>query len=1163
MNVDPNKDNQSLPSNSGSDKRQTVYKKGKKITPQKIDSFYDQSVHHGSIAEKRFLDRSISSSSDEAYYSDLYQETDHDSSYDSAPMYSDESFVSEDEAYIHHYCKKSECIISDPSVHNKKLESTHLYWNKAFARELKDIATIESREITLDDYYSLNQEKIDSNNQKSSEERINKLLLQTSVDDLPIYDKDDIQDFLDDINQNKLPSKSRGQKQPELPDIVYFSKNKENKLLQYCNYHGITSITDDVYLQFEQQVKLDLMGDRQTAVQRFKKEKFQEKLKQLSNKLVSSGRRFLSKHKQEKLFQYCIFHGIRKITDKDFLKFDRQYTPDFMKDRQTAVRSISEEKFQAKLDQINQKLAKSIRSTHAAKAYQQSSGQQMLENGLLAGAIGGGIISGASVATASVLQPDHDPEKFDHITPKDVPISDIKIFAAHNVEAMVGKGSLPFLATNQSMNLEDMLDKTPIRGFDLDLHYHNGEVVINHGGVFDSTVSDDSIPKLDEVLDTMNDWLDEPENQDEVLFLNFENRGKLPPDALEDAFGDDAILGFKEYNEMVSDLGRAPTIEEIRAEGFKVVDFDHNRFFEAGSGETGFSNMVIDSVWEDRTILENGKDADLEVGEFSTEDIAPHITTEQIDQMMETPGGQWISLDQVSANDPRFFKPEDRDELALHPDLKLMGLFYNSDEDFQSALLGFGTATAGATAALALAGSAYQGFLNEKKIRHQDKLMPAHLKAMELSEILQKRKKSKKHKDRPLDEKITLEEVKSLYKKKQIKTITKDTLMSGASATVSLSGSALALGMIFPPLMPAFGGVSAGIAGTGTVATIAATAGNRKRLGQAVDEAFEDPGISKALQKRVDAMNKEIEQCQKSGDDVDELLSRMVSDREQGQRLLTASTVFLGSSLVARASGMSKYGMPALGTAAMGVGASITGVLVALSATMNYRNRHSKLKNLSQTTTEVLRPDYGRKQKRKLGLFGDTAFQRFLKKNRTEVMRDLGLKQGCTNKEISFAFALPANEIKLEYYLRRFAQKEWLKDLSAFANKQIPRQNFDEVRKDPKALKNLLKRYAVKRVGDFAHNDTFSEGRSGTLKLTLIGAFCGIFFLPMLGVAAGVLGVGLGVSKTVAVHERDVFSKKLMDLMENDPGEDQEKIAAHNSINALIDSWTDMLADTS
>lgn len=1101
MKIEPGKGIQHLPADANPEKTDlAVYKNGKKLAPHKVDEPYQRANAAGPSSGRKLSESSISLLSDEGYETDT-------------------SSISPDNEFSDTASITSEMTSKSPVDNAASLEEVYVH-----------------------------------NYCKNAENFINESFFdEKSPVNEPLFWTDSM------VQELKAIAIREGR--PVTLEDYYPLNQAKNRSLEQGSHESNERCVEKL---FSQTALLELPI--------YHPEDIKDRLVEISDhcfdpkplqqeKLTLPKRILFSQSKEKKFFQYCLDQGKTSVSLHDYLEFDRQYKPDAMIDRQTTVRPIRKETLEKKLE----KLSKNLQSTSAAKAFKKPAGNQKLEKGLLAGAVAGGVASGATVAAASAQQPPHDPGMFDHISPKDVPIDEIKIFAAHNTEAISGKGSLPLLATNQNMGLEDILDKTPIRGFDLDVHEHNGEIVLNHGGYFDATVSDDDIPKLDNVLETMNDWLDDPANHDEVLFLNFEMKASpwATWDSLEKAFSPGRIFSAHEYRAMSNNLGRAPTIEEIRDRGYKVVVYNHNHYLGAGTGKIGFRDSPLEAISEDRTLMEQLSSVDAQVGDLKTSEIAPHITTDQIDEIMNTPGGKWISLDQVSPDDPRFFKPEDRDNLALNPDLKVMGLFYESDKAFQSALLGFGTATASATAALALAGGAYRGFLNEKKIRNQDKLLPGHLKAMELTAVLLKRKNSKKQAGKPLGEKVTLEEVKNIYKQNQLKTMTKDTLMAGASSTVSLTGSALALGMLFPPLMPAFGGVSAGVAGIGTVATILSTVGNRKRLGKAIDGAFENPGVLKALQERVDAMNLEIEQCAKSSGDVDELLSSMVSDREKGERLLKASTVMLSTSLVARASGMSKYGMPALGTAAMGVGATMTGVLVALSAAMNFRDRHSKLQNLSQTTSEVLRPDYGRKQKRKLGLFGDTAFQRFLKKNRTEVIQDLGLKPDCKNKEISFAFSLPGNEKKLEYYLRAFAIKEWLKDLTAFANKQKNKQNFAEVRKDPEALKALLKLYAVKRIGDFAHNDTFAEGRSGTLKLSLIGAFSGIFFLPMLGVAAGVLGIGLGVSKAVAAHERKVFTKKLTDLMDNGPGEDEEKIAVHNSLNGMIDSWTNMLADTS
>ena len=125
----------------------------------------------------------------------------------------------------------------------------------------------------------------------------------------------------------------------------------------------------------------------------------------------------------------------------------------------------------------------------------------------------------------------------------------------------------------------------------------------------------------------------------------------------------------------------------------------------------------------------------------------------------------------------------------------------------------------------------------------------------------------------------------------------------------------------------------------------------------------------------------------------------------------------------------------------------------------------------------------------------------------------------------------------------------------------MAKHSIAELQQKPDELENLLKQYAVKQIGKFAYNDTWKTGRDDTLKLALLGAFTGIFFLPMLAVAGGTVVTGLSVSKGVAVHEKKLFRRKLTELMYNDQGDDMEKKAAQKSLHNLINSWANMLQE--
>ena len=786
-----------------------------------------------------------------------------------------------------------------------------------------------------------------------------------------------------------------------------------------------------------------------------------------------------------------------------------------------------------------------------ARLNQEQLQQKKLETALGAGVLGGAVATGVSLGAASEVQSPSSPGDFDHILQKDTPIDRMVTFFEHNSLAMVDKGSIPLIATNQTISIEDTLEKTPVRGFDIDLHERNGEVVINHAGYYNPLVPDENIPRLHDALDPINTWLDKPENSDEVVFLNFENKQYLHHSELHAAFGN-KVIHSGEYDDLVRQLGRAPTVHELTADGPKVVVIDHDHFITPGFGNvaiTGYHHMP--SLWEDRTLAEI-------LGPEYHYDVAPKITTEDIDTLIEKGQGRFISLDQVSPNDPRFIKPEDRVEHALKTDDSVFGHLYYGNEHFQSALMGIGATASIASGALGVAGGAFQGVNNERQIRRQPKEIARHLQQLSLLDILQKR--NKKNLGKP----VTPEEIQRLYSRSKKGEITRNTLLPGISGTVSVAGSLLGLGMIFAPIFPALAATAAATGGSGLLATAAATAGNRKRIGNAIKRSFESAALKKLTAHTAKKLEKErlqlkAQATETNPESADAFLLKSLKKHGRLNRLQKLSQFILGGSLVVRISGLSKYGLPMLGTVAMGVGAALSTILVVVSAAINFKERRQRLSDLPGTMTEVLNPKL---ESKRFWLFGKSRFERYLQSNVDRIHKELPALENMSVKKMMETLNAPdaPKDIlaALHECRKQSAAQHWEKKLTRFARKRKPYRPLADIRKKPENLRALLKEFAIKEVGRFAHNDTFRSGRNNTLKLALLGAFGGIFYLPLIGVGAGTLLVGLGVSKVVAEVEKQVFKRKFRRIL-REPGKKPADQAAHKAVNGLVDAWTGML----
>ena len=599
--------------------------------------------------------------------------------------------------------------------------------------------------------------------------------------------------------------------------------------------------------------------------------------------------------------------------------------------------------------------------------------------------------------------------------------------------------------------------------------------------------------------------------------------------------------------------GEPPTVNELTADGPKVLIVGHDHFITPGIGSVGVGNSThMPSLWEDRTLAEI-------LGPEYHDDVAPKITTEDIDNLIEKHQGRFISIDQVSPNDPRFLKPEDRVEHALKTDDSMFGHLYYGNEHFQSALMGIGVAASTASGAMALASGAFQGIQNEKQIRNQPQTVAQHLHQLELVDVLRHRKKKE------LNTPVTTEEIQRLYARQSKNEITRKTLLPGISSTATLTGSFLSMGMIFAPIFPAMAATAAVTGCVGLAATVGATIGNRRRLSQSIKQAFEKVSVKRLstdtatkLEHQRVAMLKE--QDVKDPQAAEKLLTKTLKKKNRLSRLNKLSQVILGSSLVVRISGLSKYGLPLLGTVALGVGAALTGILVAVSAAVNFKQRRDRLKDLPGTVTEVLKPNQDSKR---FWLFGSTGFERYLKKNHELLQKQHPELQGLTPKQMIKALYNPDTDPQtlkaLHQCRKQNALAHWEKKLVRFAKSRRPKRDFQEVRKKPDDLRALLKEYAIKEVGKYAHDDTFKSGRNNTLKLALVGAFGAIFYLPLIGVAAGTLGIGLGVTKIIAEVERQVFKRKLRRTLSR-PGTTEKDKAAHQAVNGLVDAWSDMMA---
>lgn len=746
-------------------------------------------------------------------------------------------------------------------------------------------------------------------------------------------------------------------------------------------------------------------------------------------------------------------------------------------------------------------------------------------------ALGAGVAAGAVVASQAPVDPSH----FDHLNIRDQPINETPIILSHNAETM--QGSLPIIATNQTMSIGDTLAKTPVRGFAIDAHYRDGVPVLNHGGIFNPLVDS---PSLDTAVNPIADFLNQPGNDDEVVYIMLETYlGRNGTnDALLDmqnAFGS-KLYTPADHQAFWNANGRWPSADELTANGPRVVVISNNTGTNAGVAfGQGYMGRHFEHNWEDRSgvgMMGNTLHPDI-VGEFDTAEM---------DELIEK--GGFITVDQISENDPRFFKPEDRDALAARPDVSVGGFFYVSDETARAVAFGAGIATSVGAATFGLVSGISEAVTNESTIRHVDKHIVRKLKEIEYTDIAAIKQKALKGTDEPIT--IDNQDLEDYTRKDLKKEITWKTISAGVFSTVSIAGGFVGLAMLFPPAFPVLAGLAIAILGTGLIATTVATVVNRRRIDTAITDALSRGSVQHQTANCQKALQNELTQV--SADQG--LLEKKLNAKKEGNFLKRTAQYLLAATLLFRVSSMAKYTIALVGKISWVATGAVTAVSSAVSSVVNYRDRQKRLAKLADTTAECVMPQIDTKP---FWLFGATKFDKFVKKNREVIAAALRQPADTPVKDLVKRLAQPEYEHTQQALRLKCSTDLIRKDLEKFAKKK--KIDFAAATKNPEKMNELVHQFTAEKVAKAAYSDTLSSGVANTFKVAAVVGSFSFLFPPVTGfmlmAAGGTALVGVICSAIAGAFERRKFrkamEKSLAPSVEPAPSDIPATIAHHQA----------------
>lgn len=742
--------------------------------------------------------------------------------------------------------------------------------------------------------------------------------------------------------------------------------------------------------------------------------------------------------------------------------------------------------------------------------------------GLTAAATAG--VTGAVLKTQiSPINPDlWNPKFFE----RDTPINEMPIINAHNAGTDFRQGTL-FFNANQDMTTADLLNNTPTRGVEISINKDptNGQLIINHGADVSPTMIDPSVQPLtlESELGTVSNWLNQPQNQNQVIVIELSNHANGDQDIdkinaiFQQNFGNSVYTSSDLYQD-ANTKGRWPTIDELTASGKHVIilgrgstdampDVISNNIcihdnFGYPSNFNLPSNMIWNDTWEDRTMIGY-------LGSATNPEIMGTLNTEQTDKLIDS--GGLIKLDQISPNDPRLIDPSQRDKMALDPDVTLFDGTVHINRGVASALIfGAGLGMDTATGSLSLAYMAYQIYSNEQFIKYSKKNMAD---AMERLDGIEFRKYLEKKNKNTADGTDIIDFQKTLLKNK----ITRQTLEAGIANSSALAGTIFGMGILFPPILPVVSIISLATAAFGITATGLAAIVNRIRLGRSLDDSSDEEGFKKLKNLSENSATKFNEKNLDS------------TYRETEPKITSKLLNFI---LFFRISAMAKYAMPVIGSISSGVMIFLMGIRSIIDIRRNHRNRQKKY-NLFPGYLKSLFNDSSKIGKKKYFIFGESTLDGYLKHNYHKILNDASI-------------ATFTDEEKKQY--ENIGPKAFWKDLTDKCPEKLHRIQIhiasEELRESysryleqkksensPESVKNFIK----DRMKSDISRDIRYSGYTNSFKIALLIVGIGSAFFPpftafFLAAAAATLLTGYIVTKAVSRREQNKFEEKINNL---------------------------------